>query len=141
MRQSAAEPEQGNKRPRASGPELPEDAYEETVEDKDFIDDDGQSHSNEVASWQQLTSSTGTVGVYTSQHRPCLHTLRDTLSVWCVVAAGSQVKVVCRHGLLYAEGALLLGSMSTDSTDHTIDGLCCVLQVCLRTSAMRRTWM
>jgi hypothetical protein len=41
VRQAAAEPEQGNKRARASGPELPEDAYEETVEDKDFIDDDG----------------------------------------------------------------------------------------------------
>jgi hypothetical protein len=45
MRQPAAEAEAGNKRPRASGPELPEDVYEETVEDKDFIDDDGQSHS------------------------------------------------------------------------------------------------
>lgn len=38
----AAEPEAGAKRVRPSGPELPEDAYEETAEDKDFIDDAGE---------------------------------------------------------------------------------------------------
>lgn len=40
---AAAEPKAtGDKRMRPSGPELPEDAYEETAEDKDFIDDAGE---------------------------------------------------------------------------------------------------
>jgi hypothetical protein len=40
---AAAEPTTGSdKRMRPSGPELPEDAYEETAEDKDFIDDAGE---------------------------------------------------------------------------------------------------
>lgn len=44
MRQPAAEEaDAGSKRVRPSGPELPEDAYEETAEDKNFIDDDGGS--------------------------------------------------------------------------------------------------
>jgi hypothetical protein len=52
MRQPAAEEaDAGGKRVRPSGPELPEDAYEETAEDKNFIDDEGESstlHSLQV---------------------------------------------------------------------------------------------
>lgn len=66
--QGAAEPEDGpgSKRPRGYTAEMPEDAYQETADDKNFIDDDGGSVflSRTLSTWHACSHSS-------SQHDWC----------------------------------------------------------------------
>lgn len=66
--QGAAEPEDGpgSKRPRGYTAEMPEDAYQETADDKNFIDDDGGSVflSRTLYTWHACSHSS-------SQHDWC----------------------------------------------------------------------